>query len=581
MIRSGFALLTMCVMATAGHADAPPTKNLLPGFRRSPWFGEQIKEQWIEGDVRVLVNVPGDFDPNRPTRLIVYATPNGNTIEWTLGCGPAPGLDWHFDIQHVAAQVRRYREISPKENIVLACVQPDGLAWSAWRTAHKDASARARRVIDWVKALLPNQSARVMMAGHSGGGSFVFANIDTAEAIPADIDRISFLDSNYSYSDKLKHGDKLIAWLQADDSRRLTVIAYDDREITLNGKKVVSADGGTFRATRRMLDRFAKDVEITETKGGDFSLYTALGGQFTAHVHPNAKNVILHSALVGEMNGLLLTLTDANGKWGKFGGPRAYTKWVQPAPGISPRPADAPGGKAFMKSIAGLSRNAREDAIATEIGRGNIPDFLRDFQPITAKAKDTAGKEHTAIYEVMPDYLAVGSDADFVRVPMSPLTAQRIADVFGCALPTRKIADDVDKQATMKLAPIPLTEAREAVETFVKHNNLIEQQRSEVSPPVSHRGLIAGIKKDVVVTNRLGEKPNRVAIYGWHKLDGNRIQPLTIVHVNWYVDYSHGIRLMKRNVVVDGKPQDVRAVQHSAELNGLLSDEGPIVYPAY
>ena len=84
MIRSGFALLTMCVMATAGHADAPPTKNLLPGFRRSPWFGEQIKEQWIEGDVRVLVNVPGDFDPNRPTRLIVYATPNGNTIEWTL-----------------------------------------------------------------------------------------------------------------------------------------------------------------------------------------------------------------------------------------------------------------------------------------------------------------------------------------------------------------------------------------------------------------------------------------------------------------------------------------------------------------
>ena len=66
-----------------------------------------------------------------------------------------------------------------------------------------------------------------------------------------------------------------------------------------------------------------------------------------------------------------------------------------------------------------------------------------------------------------------------------------------------------------------------------------------------------------MVTNRLDEKPNRVAIYGWHKLDGKPIQPLTIVHVNWYVDYSHGVRLMKRTVMVDGKPRDVRHVLHA------------------
>ena len=109
-----------------------------------------------------------------------------------------------------------------------------------------------------------------------------------------------------------------------------------------------------------------------------------------------------------------------------------------------------------------------------------------------------------------------------------------------------KIANDIYKQAAVKLALIPLTEAREAVETFIKHNALIEKQRADILPPVTQRGLIAEIKKDVVVTNRLGEKPNRVAIFGWHKLDGIPIQPLTIVHVNWYVDYSHGVRLMKR-----------------------------------
>ena len=89
---------------------------------------------------------------------------------------------------------------------------------------------------------------------------------------------------------------------------------------------------------------------------------------------------------------------------------------------------------------------------------------------ITVKAKDAAGKEHTAAFEVMPDYLAVGSDADFVRVPMTPQTAARIADAFGCALPTRKMVDDVYRAATVKLEPKPLTEDREASATFLQHN---------------------------------------------------------------------------------------------------------------
>ena len=149
-----------------------------------------------------------------------------------------------------------------------------------------------------------------------------------------------------------------------------------------------------------------------------------------------------------------------------FGGPRGYTKWVQPAPGIPPRPADAVGGGAFVETIKNLSRDDREEAIATEVLRGNVPDFLRTFRPVTVTAKDAAGKEHTAVIEVMPDYLAVGSDADFVRLPMTPHTAARIADSFGCALPTRKVVDEVYRAATVKLEPRPLTEAREAVATF-------------------------------------------------------------------------------------------------------------------
>jgi hypothetical protein len=177
----------------------------------------------------------------------------------------------------------------------------------------------------------------------------------------------------------------------------------------------------------------------------------------------------------------------------------------------------------------------------------------------------------------MPDYLAVGADADYVRMPMTPMTAQRIADAWGCALPTRKIVNDIYSQAACKLEPKPLTEARESVVTFEYHNALIEQQRSASTLGQS----TAGVKKDIVVTNRLDERPRRVAIFGWHRLDGSAIQPLNVSHVNTYVDYSHGVRLMRRSVVVDDKPMDMRYVMYSADLCGLVSDEGPIVRPSY
>jgi hypothetical protein len=566
--------LTALLLAGVASAAADPPA----GFRRGAWFGEWVHEEWAEG-ARVLVNAPPNLDPSRPTRLVVYATPNGNTIEQTLGCGKADGLDWHFDIQHVAAQVRRLREVLPGENVVLVCTEADGLSWPAWRRKHPDAPARVRRVVEWVKERVAGSPVRVTLAGHSGGGSFLFAFLDSADAVPEWVDRFVFLDANYSYSDESKHGDKLLAWLGADRTHRLCVIAYDDRNVTLNGKPVVGTDGGTFRATERMRARFAKDTPLAESKIGDFISRSGLDGQIALHVHTNPQNRILHTALVGEMNGLLHGLTESESvrKWGTLGGPRAYTKWVQPAPGIPPRPADAVGGAAFFETLAKLSPAEREEAIAAEIIRGNIPDFLRNFHTVTVRAKDAAGKEHAASYEVMPDYLAIGSDVDFVRVPMTPMTAARIADVFGCALPTRKVVDDVYRQAAAKLEPRPLTMAREAVGTFAEHSAIIEKQRA------GHKlgALVAGVKKDVVITNRLGEKPNRVAIYGWHKPDGAPIQPLTIVHHDRYVDYSHGVRLMKRTVVADGKPRDVRHVLYAADVCGLLSDEGPLTRPTY
>src|SRR5829696_4180316 len=243
---SGIAPVLLLALAPGADPSA------LPGSRESAWFDERVREEWVAEGVRAVAIAPAAFDPKKPTRLVVYATPNGNTIEHTLGCATAAGLDWHYDIQHVAAQARALRDASPDENVVLACVEADGLSWPAWKRKYKDGPARIRKVVEALRAWVPGENVRVSLAGHSGGGSFLFGFLDGADAIPSSVDRIAFLDANYSYSDADRHGDKLLAWLTGDRSRRLVVIAYDDRAVTLNGKAVVGPDGGTFRATERM-----------------------------------------------------------------------------------------------------------------------------------------------------------------------------------------------------------------------------------------------------------------------------------------------------------------------------------------
>jgi hypothetical protein len=224
----------------------------------------------------------------------------------------------------------------------------------------------------------------------------------------------------------------------------------------------------------------------------------------------------------------------------------------------------------------------REAAILWEITNGNFPEFLRELKvvPIRGVLRDQSEKsdrEVSTSLHVMPDYLAVGNDADFVRVPMTPQTAQRIANRFGFVLPTRKIVDTIDRHASVHLSPYPLSEDREAVATFLEHQRVIERKRA--GKPLGL--LITGVKKDIVLSPRIFERPQRVAIYGWRQLDGRPIQPLTIVHTNRYVDYSHGARLVLNAVDIEG--QQTRITDLLADPIGcrLVSDEGPTNPPAY
>jgi hypothetical protein len=226
-------------------------------------------------------------------------------------------------------------------------------------------------------------------------------------------------------------------------------------------------------------------------------------------------------------------------------------------------------GTAFYKQAVGYHWHERDSLAVKEILAGNVPSFLRKFVPVRSSVKDTDGKSITATYFVTADYLCIGSDDDWARIPLSPMAAQQVADSLHCFLPTRKMVDDIYRSAKVKLEPVPMYAFRDSTITMYQHHLMIEGQRK------LRTGLIAGIKKDVVISEKIYKeaKQDRVAIYGWHKSDGKPIQPLYTGHVNWYVDYSHGIRLVYRIIYVNGKPMDYIDVLKNERLKHLLCDE--------
>ncbi len=241
---------------------------------------------------------------------------------------------------------------------------------------------------------------------------------------------------------------------------------------------------------------------------------------------------------------------------------------------IPARPADAPTGSQFAQQVKALSGTDRDAQVRAELLAGNIPAFLRRLVPVMIHSANPALPVELTVC-VLPDYLAVGSNSDFVFVPMGLEAALEVARRFGFELPTRPLVDAIYQAAAVKLTPMPLpaTDAMRSTAYFVFHNELINRQRSALDAPLGE--LTSGHKKDLVLTSRLWTIPGRVAIYGWHRDTGQPIQPLSTVHGARYADYSHGVRFVSDTVYVDGRARSLAEVLAEPMLAKLLTDEGP------
>lgn len=243
---------------------------------------------------------------------------------------------------------------------------------------------------------------------------------------------------------------------------------------------------------------------------------------------------------------------------------------------IPRRPAAAPGGQAAIARLGTGAGPTRDNAVAQAITGGNLPDFLRHLVPVTLSGTGGDGRPAQITLCVMPDYLALGSDRDFVRVPLGLPAARLIAERFDMALPTTRMVDAIHAQASLRLRPSPMTPGAQMVSTdyFLRHNATLEGQRRNAGGTLGM--LVSGHKKDLVLSNRLERNPGRVAIYGWHQANGQPIQPLSTIHGAGYADYSHGTRLVSRTAYINGQAVDLRDLLSDQRYAGLISDEGTI-----
>jgi hypothetical protein len=236
----------------------------------------------------------------------------------------------------------------------------------------------------------------------------------------------------------------------------------------------------------------------------------------------------------------------------------------------------APSGSEFARQVAVMSEAARDRAIESELLAGNIPSFLRQLAPVSLTGQGSGGTTVRVTICVLPDYLSIGFDADFLLVPMRLATALRIASRYGYTLPTSKMVDAIYDQSTVHLLPQPLpaSDQMRSTEYYVHHNQLISEQRMALG---ARLGLLtSGHKKDIVIDARLWRSLERVAIYGWHRGSHDPIQPLSTVHGARYADYSHGVRLVSTIVYVNGERRSIFSALADPQLAKILNTGGPI-----
>jgi hypothetical protein len=366
-------------------------------------------------------------------------------------------------------------------------------------------------------------------------------------------------------------------------------------------------------------------ITASERASADRFLAELLGGPGDGRMAEQDESDEFLAELFGEEAPFALAgggESDEDG--GESGEDAVAWKWtptfLQWSPGhrgpFPPRPAGAPGGRTFIASIDGKAAPAdwqsREKAIFKQIVSGNVPDALAKGLVRINLSVTHQGRTITGSVDVMPDYLCVGNDDDYVYVPMDQITAQRVAFELGMNLPTARICHAVFEAAGRlgakhQLGAIerdywrkpaerqsaPKDRSQTSTAAYAEHSEAIRER-------MRTRGLrlgtlVAGHKKDVVVSRGLHSNSNRIAFHGFYDGQGLPFEPCREpghtppgckelpAHAHSgerrFCDYAQGVRMVADLMIVDGEQISMRKVLVDPQRAWLISAEGPIDPP--
>jgi hypothetical protein len=276
-----------------------------------------------------------------------------------------------------------------------------------------------------------------------------------------------------------------------------------------------------------------------------------------------------------------------------------------------PRDKSAIGGRAFMEKIKGEGPPSdwvkRENAIVAELSAGNMPDNLLKWIKIDLTYTGKSGTL-TGTVEVLPDYLAIGSNDDYVHVPLDPVSAQLIADRFDATLPTAKICHAIYLQTSKKNRINAIERATTSWPTQIVRSQ--ERTRADVNGRISraHGGDTGTHEVRGHLARRTGRRPQerrrhleaaaqraeRVAFHGFYDSAEYPHEPCyenptrkpqpgcnkeapTLAHNRRFSDYAQGVRLVHPSMTINGKQKMVADVLADPVESLLLSTEGTIV----
>jgi hypothetical protein len=139
-------------------------------------------------------------------------------------------------------------------------------------------------------------------------------------------------------------------------------------------------------------------------------------------------------------------------------------------------------------------------------------------------------------WHVAPVYLA----------PVSRAQAVALAEAHGCELPSPELVDAIWAAADLRLSPNHLTRDWRSPKDMVAFDQQARAIEREIYRAMEQAGrpsfeLLVGSHKDFA---RMPD--GRVDLYGWHTLRGVPIERGRTSHGPAYVDYSQGLRLVRR-----------------------------------